>query len=356
MRYFPQGVYRSNTGRWMTMLLAGILSGSCKDDPFLQSDPDPARPGTTVLVLNEGNYQWGNASLSMIDTETGTVAEDVFQQANQRPVGDVLQSVAVVNGSGWLVVNNSQKIERIDLTTFKAGAPIGGLQSPRYVLPVNNNKVYVTDLYADGIHILDAVSGSIRGKIACPGWTEELVVSGSEVWICNVRKRKVYVVDTGSDRIIDSVAVGDAPRNIRRDKNGRLWVLCEGEIPPGESAGSLWLIDPGTRSVLRSFPFTGSPMKHPGRLQLNDNADRLYYIENGVYRMSITDTVLPAAPLIQQGNGLFYGLGIHPADESIWISDARDYVQKGTVYRYASAGVLLSSWPTGFIPASFYFY
>jgi hypothetical protein len=53
---------------------------------------------------------------------------------------------------------------------------------------------------------------------------------------------------------------------------------------------------------------------------------------------------------------LFYGLAIHPQDESIWLSDARDYVQQGKVFRYMSDATFMNEWDAGIIPGAFFFY
>lgn len=66
--------------------------------------------------------------------------------------------------------------------------------------------------------------------------------------------------------------------------------------------------------------------------------------------------MLSTQPLIEAGSRIWYGLAIHPEDESVWLSDARDYVQKGKVYRYTSSGNESASWDAGIIPGSFYFY
>jgi hypothetical protein len=337
------------------LLLVSLLAlTSCTEDPALVEVPHQADSGNTVFVLNEGNYQSGNASVSAIHLSTNEVTAELFQAANQRPIGDVLQSAALVNGEGWLVVNNSQKIERVNLGNFKASEPITGFHSPRYALEISPTKVYVTDLYANRIHIVNSVSGNITGHISCSGWTEQLMRVGEEIWVCNVRRNKIYVIDPTLDLISDSISVGDDPSALVIDVNQHVWVLCKGKIPPNETAGSLWKIDPITKSVIRHVSFPLNPY-HPSHLKLDSSKLNLYFIFNGVYKMSVADSLLPENALIPLNNNLFYGLNIHN-DGSIWVSDAKDYVQKGLVFRYNQVGQLLKTYSVGYIPGSFYFY
>ena len=47
----------------------------------------------SLLVLNEGNFQWGNASIHRYDPKSKSYDDqDLFSRVNQRPLGDVLQS------------------------------------------------------------------------------------------------------------------------------------------------------------------------------------------------------------------------------------------------------------------------
>ena len=114
-------------------------------------------------------------------------------------------------------------------------------------------------------------------------------------------------------------------------------------------------VDPETRAVLQTFTM---PLvtDHPTRLQTNVSGSEIYFLLNGVYKMNIQSTALPSSAWIASNGRVFYGLGIHAGDESVWVSDARDYVQKGKVYRYNQQKNEIGSWDVGVIPGSFYFY
>ena len=78
-----------------------------------------ATSGAGLFVINEGNFQYGNASLSYYNPATKSVENEVFYRANAMKLGDVAQSMTIHNGIGWVVVNNSHVIFAIDLVTFK---------------------------------------------------------------------------------------------------------------------------------------------------------------------------------------------------------------------------------------------
>ena len=78
---------------------------------------DFSATGDGLFITNEGNFQYGNATLSYYDPETKTVENEVFYRANAMKLGDVAQSMTIRNDVGWVVVNNSHVIFAIDINT-----------------------------------------------------------------------------------------------------------------------------------------------------------------------------------------------------------------------------------------------
>ena len=159
------------------------------------------------------------------------------------------------------------------------------------------------------------------------------------------------MVDPSSDLITDSIVVGYAANSIKEDKNGKLWVTCSGDITLGIAA-TLHCINPLNLEVEQSIQFVNGS---PWRLKTNGAKDTLYYLNKGVYAMSINATVLPSQALIVEGNRNYYGLGIDPLSGVVYVADAMDYVQKSTVYRYKSDGTNINSFKSGIISGDFYF-
>jgi YVTN family beta-propeller protein len=305
-----------------------------------------------VYITNEGNFMFGNASVSYYDPENNSVVEDLFQSVNSTSLGDICQSMTFFNSKIYIVVNNSGKVKIVNASNFEEQGEISGLTSPRYFLPVSNNKAYVTDLYSNSVSVVDLNSNSISGNIPCAGATEELVLSYGNAFVTNSAKEFVYVINTSTDQITDSILVSRGGNSIAEDKNGKLWVLCGGNssllIPP-----SLYRIHPVSKTVELSYSFPQNDS--PWRLTMNGGNDTLYFLNNGIYKMSIEDINLPAAPFISEGTMNFYGLGIDPLTGIIYVSDAIDYVQRGMILRYQPNGILINSFLAGIIPGDFYF-
>ncbi len=336
-------------------LLFIVALVSCKKDK-----PEPAEPEVPVVVqpsqqrvfvVNEGKFGGGNATISLYNVATAEVSKEFYQaQNNNEKLGDVAQSMTRIGYKYYIVVNNSKKIVVCDKDMKKISEIVSPL-SPRYILAVDDNKAYVTDMSAGSIHIVNLSSNTISGEITCKGWTEDLVKVGNEVFVLNETTGKMYVINTATDKITDSLFVGDTPVNVDLDKNGKLWVLSQGDFVA--AGGQLWKIDPASRSVELKLPFTTSDF--PSSLCMNKTKDTLLYLNNGVWRMPVSATAKPGAAFISPGTRMFYGLGVNPANYSIYVSDAIDFSQASTIYIYDNAGNEKSFFKAGVNASSFYF-
>lgn len=341
---------------WIFLLASFMFSLciSCKKD----APPDDNTPDITsdhgVFIVNEGNYMWSNASVSYYDFVDGKYYEDIFNEVNHRPLGDVAQSITVTNGKAYIVVNNSNKVEIVDLTNFASLGVITGLTSPRYLLPVTATKAYVSDLYSNSISIVDLTSNTKTGSIPCKGSTEEMLLIGTEVFVTNTRTDKIYIVNSNSDATIDSIQVGFASNSMALDKNGKLWVFCAGDATNSIHA-SLYRVNTSTRLVEQNFPLPDA-LDIWDKMRMNSGKDTLYYMDNGIYQMPVVAATLPSTPLIPMGSGIFHGLAVNTIDNILFVADAVDYIQKGKVRYYTSTGVLKGTINTGIIPVDFYFY
>lgn len=332
-----------------------VFTISCrKDKPEDMIEPQVSVGNNSgVYITNEGNFQFGNAKISYYDIANATVTEDLYQPANNVSLGDVCQSMCLFNGKAYIIVNNSGKVVVVNPVTFVATATISGFTSPRYFLPVSNSKAYVTDLYSDSITIVNLSSNTISGNIPCPGWTEELVLAYGKAFVTNRQRDKVYVINTSTDILEDSIQLSYGSNSIKEDKNGKLWVLCGGSQANSIYAG-LYRINTITMQVEQSFQFPNLS-DSPWRLDINGTNDTLYFLNKGVYQMSITSGSLPASAFIAEGTRNFYGIGTEPNSGIVYIADAIDYTQRGKIYRYKPDGTLINSFLAGIIPGDFYF-
>ena len=322
-----------------------------------------------VYIVNEGNFMYGNSSLSFYDPEAKRVYNDVFQARNSAPLGDVAQSVTIWNHMAFVVVNNSGKIYVIDSRTAEFKGNISGLSSPRYVHVVDSHKAYVTDLYARKITVFDPQTFQITGQIAVNNPksefnqhpTEQMLQFKNLVFVnCWSYDNKILVIDSNTDQLVDSIEVFKQPNSMVLDKYNKIWVLTDGGFdgnPYGYEQPGLLKIDAETREIERSFRFALGD--HPLKLCINSTGDTVYYLNRHVWRMSVTDTRMPEQPFVNSdyssSYGGFYSLGIDPLSSEIYVGDAIDHRQNGIVHRYSPSGKLIDEFKVGISPGNFGF-
>ncbi|MGB0888403.1 MAG: DUF5074 domain-containing protein [Vicingaceae bacterium] len=319
---------------------------SCNED----TTPTTVKPD--VLIINEGNFGNGSGSISLYNTTTKTIDDNQFFEKNGFPIGNVVQSGYQINNKAYIVVNNSNKIEVIDINDFSSLHTITGFNSPRYFLPISQNTAYVTDLYSNSIQIVDLNANTITGNIQVNGWTENLIIHNDSVYVCDMTNDNILIINPNNHTIIDSVKVGESPNSIVKDKNNKLWIMCSGGF--SSSNPELIKFNPQTRTIENTFVFSVIS-ESPGNLSINKDGSSLYYINSNVYKMNIDQLDLPSSPIITNNGNTFYQLGIHPINEEIYVSDAIDYIQDGLIFRYDSNGNLIHQFNAGVIPGNFLF-
>ncbi|MDQ3048665.1 MAG: hypothetical protein M3R27_14040 [Bacteroidota bacterium] len=352
---------------FLSALSVLISFTSCKKD---NPEPEPENPAVVsgydngVFIVNEGPFGAGTGTLSFYSRSSGSVSNDIFEAKNGYPLGNIAQSMEIYNGKGYVVVNNAGKVEVVDASSLASNGVVTGLTLPRFFIGIDANKGYVSEWGAGGttgaIKIIDLNTKSITGTISTGKGAEGMVKSGTSVYVaCGGgfdNDSVVTVINSATNAVITTINVGANPKTIRMDAAGKIWVLCSGEWDASFTVlvkpGKLVRIDPSTNMVDLSLPFS-STFSQPNSLVTNAAKTMLFYSYNSaVYSHSISASSLSASSLI---NRSFYALGVDPANDQFFGSDAVDFSSNGKVIRYSSSAVLLDSFNVGVIPGNFCF-
>jgi len=339
---------------------ACFLTG-CMEWDYDFEDEEISLPRHGLFIVNEGNFQYGNATLSFYDPAADKVENEVFYRANGMRLGDVAQSMTVYGGKGWIVVNNSHVIFAIDPETGKEKGRIENLTSPRYIHFISDRKAYVSQLWDNRIFIVDPSRYEITGYITVPdmtmesGSTEQMTQIGRYVYcVCWSYQNRIIKIDTETDRVVDSLEVGIQPNSIVKDCIGKLWTITDGGYqgsPYGYETPSLSCIDPDSFEVEKRFLFTLG--EAPSELQADSDGRTIYWINDDIWRMDVNADRLPDRPFIGSNGTKYYGLTVDPDNGDVYVADAIDYQQAGMLYRYDSAGNLKDKFYVGVTPGAF---
>ncbi len=342
----------------MVGLIVAVSLASCSPDEMIEG---VEQYDNGFFVSCEGNFGSGNGSISFV-SEDGVVENGLFQTVNDLPLGDVVQSMTIIDTLAYIVLNGSAKVEVVDAGTIEYVATITDLSSPRYVVQVSEEKAYITDWIGE-VAVLDLESNIITTTIPVGVGPENVVVSGDYAFVANKGGwdlgNTVSVIDIATDAVVETIVVGEKPAYFQVDANGDVWVLSEGNTVydenwnvVSETAGTLTKINATSLAVEAVFAFALG--EHPMNLVINETKEVLYY-KNGawstsVFSHSIYDSELASTPFVAKS---FYSLGAH--DSMIYGADAMDFSQAGWVYQYTSTGALVDSFQVGVIPGGFAF-
>lgn len=320
-----------------------------------------------VLVIEEGAFTKGNASVSFINRQTNLVSTDIFRKVNNRAVGDVLQSYTEIAGKGYLVVNNSNKIEIVDANNFRSlGSIESGLEQCRYMVPVSKDKAFVTcwgNTAKGSVAVVDLNNKVVVKQLTTGAGPEGMLLKGTDLFVANSGgfdvDNSISVINTQTDAVTTTIPVGDVPIQMVLDRNQDIWVLCSGK-PVWSSADKLTKaelvkINPATKQITGRYTIGGKSITgNPDNLAINGDGTILYFtLNNAVYAVPISATTITLdTPLIRKD---LYGIGYDNSTNTIYGAYAGDFAQAGYVFRYRTNGQVIDSLKVGLIPSGFYF-
>lgn len=343
--------------RLLKIFIFLLALSSCSEEPVeaVFKDLDTS---AGVFIVCEGNFMYGNGSLSFYNDQKMVVNNQLFYAVNNVPLGDVVQSAGLFDDNLFIVVNNSGKVYIADAGSVEYRGVITGLSSPRHVHFVSAGKAYISDLYADHLTIFNPSTFEKEGTINLDGHTsEEMIQIGRFLYITSWSFEKyVLVVDTETDSLVAKIEVPYQPKDIVADSAGKVWVLSDGgfeDSPETVREPALSRIDTQTLTIEQIYRF-GEGM-WPSSLTIDSTGDTLYYINGGVCKMAVTDRHLPDSPFINNVNGLFYSMSVNPDNGEVYVADAIDYSQNGLILRYSKSGKLIDTFKAGVNPAGFLF-
>ena len=349
------------------ILLSAVHFSACRtpelgeDAPLSLTEEGYLENG--VFITNEGQFQVSSGTVSYYNKASGAVAYKLFRQKNNRDLGNVVQSMTLVDSFAYIVVNNANRVEKVNAKDFRELAQIQGLEQPRYFLPISNQEAYISQWGLDGLTaslaILDLSTNQITGTISTAKGAEQLTLaSDGRVYLSCVggysQENKVQVFNTSTHYLDREYTVLYAPNSLVEDKNGMIWVACRGHLPYSTTgiqdtlAGGLIKIDPSsnTASIILEFE-KGKGAQH---LCTNRDKNQLYFTsDGGIWTCNLNGTELNRIVA-----GSFYGLGIDPYTDLLYAT-VYEGLSNARVNRYELAGTFKDSFTAGVFANGFVF-
>jgi hypothetical protein len=347
------------------LVFCSLFFSACTEEP-------PVEPSVGysegVFTINEGVFGQTSGTITYYNRTDARIEQKIFKQANNRDLGDVVQSMSFYGDNAYIVVNNSNKIEVADATTFEEKAQITGLRLPRYFIgsAFGSNKGYVSEWGVDGltgsIAFVDLENHTVLSRISVGVGPEQLLLRDGKLYVTHTggyaSNNIVTVIDTILNQVVTTIPVLDKPSACVEAIDGSLWVGCAGEVtyltyPAIDTANStesgLVKIDPVTNTVVQTITFgKGNPI---GSLVLNtNNKNELYYRRSGTVWKYTIDSGVEVALF----SGSFYGLGFDAVTNSIYAATSTG-INAAEAQQYDTNGNLVNSYGVGVFANGFVF-
>ena len=320
-----------------------------------------------VLIANEGNFGQGNASLSRFSVSDSNAAQNVYSDANGgNALGDVAQSISKIDGSYYVVVNNSHRIVVLDEETLQQQAviPIPNEAGPREIRKVAEDTAYVTNLNGNDVSLIDLQTYEEVDSIAVGMNPDKITLHNEKAYVSNWgygNDSTISVIDINTHEVTDTLVASAGPRSLRVDDQDRLWVISEGYagdydddfnlIPGTSKPGGLHVFDLSDHSELEHHQLPNGGIGED--LVIHNEAGKAYINTGGVRSVDMESLELAADTLIK---GSFYHMslskGVKP---TFYLTDAQGFTQAGTAVMYSVNGDSIGSFGTGVGPGSIHY-
>jgi YVTN family beta-propeller protein len=320
-----------------------FVISSCKKD----DDPAPEDPKVTtgLYVMNEGNFNAGNASLTYYNTTTKTASTDYYKSINGNALGDTGNDILLYGGKIYIVMNVSSYVQVADAFTAKAIKQIkfeqtgGAKREPRYAVGYKN-KVFVSS-YDGTVAVIDTATLNVDKFINVGLNPDGMVISGDKLYVSNsggltaTFDSTVSVIDPVALTELSRIKVGKNPGSITADNSGNLYVACAGNYD--DIGPSLVKVSTATNSIIKAADTT------VGRIRYYDGylyATGGYFGSPNVRALSITDFKQTRSNFVTDGTAIQnpYGLNIDPETGDVYVGDAKFFLGSGHVYCFDKTG------------------
>lgn len=371
----------------LLIIIFALFAVACrKDEPILPSEPTVVNPWEQVtgdiygfFLLNEGNMGSNKASLDHYNYQTGVYTRNIYGERNPyevKDLGDVGNDIKIYGDKLWAVINCSNYVEVMDVSTAKHITKIA-IPNCRY-MAFKDGYAYVS-AYAGPVQIapdarigyvakIDTVTLKVVGECIVGYQPEEMAVVGNKLYVANSGgyrapnyDRTVSVIDLETFTEIKKIDVAINLHRIEPDKQGNLYVSSRGDYYDVPSR--TFIVDTRKDEVVYEFPdLPNSNMTLCGERLYLYSTEWSYITKDWTISYAIVDTrtlQIVTRNFITDGTEkrikVPYGIAVNPNTGEFFVTDAKDYVSPGTLHCFSPEGKRKWSITTGDIPAHIVF-
>jgi YVTN family beta-propeller protein len=340
-----------------------VMIAGCQSNPAGPSGSTPGAP-TGVYVINEGNFQRGNSSLTFYMPDSNKAFQNVFTLANGRDLGDTGNEIAVYGSRAYIVVSGSQKIEVISTVDHKSVGTLQlpGQRTPYDIVVLSDAKAYITNIMDSSVTAFNpSTLQVVFDRIRVGANPQGIASANGKIYVCNSGfgyDNTVTVLNAGTGALIKTIVVGDSPSEVGVGLNNVVIVKCDGRSdyanPANDTPGTIAVINSENDAIVIKAILPVVTYGHPGRMTVSSKGYGYFAGKTGIIRFSFTASTLnvEGTPFAAMQS---YSLAIDDVTDRLYATDPKDYVQSGEVVVFDSKGIEYKRFPAGIIPGAIAF-
>ncbi len=336
--------------------MAILLFAACEKDKVTPTDNDSSE--TFALVLNEGNMSANNASVSRLNTSTGTIDNQWFETVNHRGLGDQAQDMIAYGSKVYITVTESNSLEVLNPATGASQRVNMGDRKPRS-MAADGGKIYITCYNPCSVVRVDTASLAIEATCTLGQfYPEGIAIAQGKAFVASSYKGsdyddKLYVIDLTTFANPNTVTVGmnlSAVKKINDNKVIVCWIGNYGDIGSGSA-----IVDATTLDIT----LTGEALQ---KLDVYNGKAYGYSVEydaswneTNVWKVINADGTTEAFPFTVSLDANAYGININPSNGDIYLTSS-DYTTNGDVYCFSPTGTRRFKVEAGALPSKVLFF
>jgi len=315
-----------------------------------------------LYILNGGNWNANNASLSYYDFKTGTMTSNFYTAVNGKGLGDSAEQVLVYGSKTYITVPTSNRLVVLDaegkeIKSFEPKTSGNEPVNPRCMV-ADNGKVYISYFYAHSVAALDTASLEIVNEVPVGRYPEQLTSANGKIYVANSGGNDypnygntVSVIDPAKMQVEDEIEVVFNPVGINSDSQGNVYVVSWADHGQTVSQ-SLQRIDHATGEVTEIGNATKITIVNDKIYaiwsQYYNSPGTTYQVFDALTGNVINNNFITDGTKIDSPNAI----AVDPNTEKIYITYF-DYVSTSTLYMFSADGKLEDELDTGGYDAKF---
>ncbi|MFC3756143.1 DUF5074 domain-containing protein [Chryseobacterium tructae] len=333
-------------------ILVGVASCSLDTTEELTLQPR-VDYSNGFLIANEGKYGTPNAEVTFVTSDLSVKQDNIYSFNNGGKLGDVLQMIAFNGNNAYLLLNNSNKIQIVNRSTFKATGEItAGLNTPRYMAFANNNMYVTNDKYNGDkfVSVYKTSDNSLVKKITFTEAVERIVEAGNNIFVQNASfgyGNNITLINTTTNEIQKTFSVtGNINKIISNNQN----VYA---IAAGTTDSYIYQIS-SAGDIIKTTTLTG--IANAKNLEISNN--KFYFSsDKSVYTMDMKNGIVPTTPLFTVASSSeqysdLYGFSV--VKDLIFTSDANGFTKDSKIVVYNTSGAIVKTFSAGIASNSVY--